>query len=186
MLDLLVYVLPLFSSTWLSPLLSFISSSLPLLLPFYLSTFSSFQPHSREFAISPWPMKYANKVFCLTYQIRIDIQHAFLTGALVLCCFGCLTVDSWCFGLSRMYQRPTAVASTKLMVTFRVESTRLDAWKMDGMNQPEINWSQFLNWLPVKSTTDQPRLIRPFWWSYPKLCQPPESTRFLVNLNNNL
>jgi hypothetical protein len=46
-------VLPFFSSPWLSPLLSFISSSLPLLLPFYLSTFSSFQPHSREFAISP-------------------------------------------------------------------------------------------------------------------------------------
>ena len=56
MLDLLVYVLPFFSSTWLPPLLSFISSSRPLLLPFYLSTFSSFQPRSREFAISPWPM----------------------------------------------------------------------------------------------------------------------------------
>ena len=35
-LDLLVYVLPFFSSPWLSPLLYFISSSLPLLLPFYL------------------------------------------------------------------------------------------------------------------------------------------------------
>ena len=54
LLDLLVYDLPFFSSTWLSPLLSSISSSLPLLLPFYLSTFSLFQPRSsREFAISP-------------------------------------------------------------------------------------------------------------------------------------
>jgi hypothetical protein len=34
-----------------------ISSSLPLLLPFYISTFSSFQPRSRrEFAISLWPL----------------------------------------------------------------------------------------------------------------------------------
>jgi len=64
-LDLLVYVLPFLSSTWLPPLLSFISSSsLPLfkllsssckLLPFYLSTFGSIEPRSsREFAsISP-------------------------------------------------------------------------------------------------------------------------------------
>jgi hypothetical protein len=55
-LDLPVYALPFFSSPWLSPLVSIISSSLPLLLPFYLSTFNSFQPRSREFAISPWPM----------------------------------------------------------------------------------------------------------------------------------
>jgi len=39
-LDLLVHVLPFFSSPWLSPLLSVIASSLPLLLPFSLSTFS--------------------------------------------------------------------------------------------------------------------------------------------------
>jgi len=45
-LDLLVYDLPFFSSTWLPPLISFISSSLPLLLPFYLSHFDSFQPRS--------------------------------------------------------------------------------------------------------------------------------------------
>jgi hypothetical protein len=48
--------LPSFSSTWLPPLISYISSSLPLLHPFYSSKFSSFQPHSREFAFSPWPM----------------------------------------------------------------------------------------------------------------------------------
>ena len=138
-LTFLYFVLPLFSSTWLSPLLSFISSSLPLLLPFYLSTFSSFQPHSREFAISPWPMKYANKVFCLTYQIRIDIQHAFLTGALVLCCFGCLTVDSWCFGLSRMYQRPTAVASTK-------------QWSLSESNQPGLMLEKWTAWINQRST----------------------------------
>ena len=53
MLDLLVYVLPFFSSPWLSPLLSVTASSLPLLLPFYPSASSSFQPRSREFAISP-------------------------------------------------------------------------------------------------------------------------------------
>ena len=40
MLDLLVHVLPFFSSPYLSPLFSVIASSLPLLLPFYLSTFS--------------------------------------------------------------------------------------------------------------------------------------------------
>jgi hypothetical protein len=49
-LDLHVQVLPFFSLAWLPPLLSFISSSLPLLLPYYLSTIGSFQPRSREFA----------------------------------------------------------------------------------------------------------------------------------------
>jgi hypothetical protein len=37
-LDLPAYVLPFFLSPWLSPLLSVITSSLPLLIPFYLST----------------------------------------------------------------------------------------------------------------------------------------------------
>jgi hypothetical protein len=40
MLDLLLHVLPFFSSPWLFPLFCVIASSLPLLLPFYLSTFS--------------------------------------------------------------------------------------------------------------------------------------------------
>ena len=71
MLDLLVYVLPFFSSTWLPPLLFFISSSRPLLLPFYSSTFSSFQPRSREFAISPWPMQYANNKFGSIKKLQI-------------------------------------------------------------------------------------------------------------------
>ena len=59
---LTVHVLPFFSSTWLPPLLSFIFFSLPLLLPFNLSTFGLIQPRSREFSISPWPMKYANNI----------------------------------------------------------------------------------------------------------------------------
>ena len=74
-----VYVLPFFSSNWLPPLLSFISSRLSLLLPFYLSTFSSFQPRSREFAISPWPMKYANNEKYV--YVRVNTHNHIHTNA---------------------------------------------------------------------------------------------------------
>jgi hypothetical protein len=51
-LDLLVHVLPCFSLPWLSPICSVIASLTP---PIYQLSVS-FQPRSRDFAISPGPL----------------------------------------------------------------------------------------------------------------------------------
>jgi hypothetical protein len=88
LLDLLVYVLPFLSSPWLSPLLSVIASNLPLLLPFYLSTSSSFKLRSREL-LSPLDLirhhQQQSRFGSGCYGTQPPLTHNFL---LIVCAVG--------------------------------------------------------------------------------------------------